>query len=310
MRLKIGTSLLALLFSVQLVNAQNLVLNDGFENYITCPSFGQFGNSWVNDWYKPGWGSSDYYHFNCPGIVPSPGSLPKTGNAEAGIILFNYGTEYREYITATLSQPLVAGKNYYVEFYLALNPGYIQAIKEAGAYMSDSVPGPYLNALSIPLVPQVKNNGGFISYGWNKISGNFTASGGEKYMTIGNFNNDSNTTTSMVGNIGSYGSYYFVDDVYLGATDSVPQAIDEDLDSHFFISPNPVSSNGPLYINQDKNVPFIFDLYNQFGCQISRQVGTESKLKICLNDLPPGFYYYKITGKRNGCKNGKLLLVR
>ncbi|MBL0340716.1 MAG: hypothetical protein IPP71_07240 [Bacteroidetes bacterium] len=53
------------------VKSQNLVLNPGFDSYITCPGFGQFSNVYINDWNKPTIGSSDYYHFNCAGIQPS-----------------------------------------------------------------------------------------------------------------------------------------------------------------------------------------------------------------------------------------------
>ena len=98
--------LLILCFAVVSASAQNLVLNPGLENYITCPGFGQFNNTYINDWDKPTYGSTDYYNYNCPGILPTQQAPRGGGNAYAGIICYNYGTEYREYMTGMLSSAL------------------------------------------------------------------------------------------------------------------------------------------------------------------------------------------------------------
>ncbi|MBL0340715.1 MAG: hypothetical protein IPP71_07235 [Bacteroidetes bacterium] len=141
--------------------------------------------------------------------------VPRSGEGYAGIYSYNYGTEYREYITGTLSSPLVAGLTYNVEFYVSLNDGYIQAIVEMGAYLSPIPPGPFSNALHINVIPQIENNTGPLQDTsiWKKVSGQIVAQGGEQYITIGNFHNDTTTTISQPGTIGSYGAYYFIDDV-------------------------------------------------------------------------------------------------
>ncbi|HKR07096.1 MAG TPA: hypothetical protein VJY62_20835, partial [Bacteroidia bacterium] len=193
--------------------AQNLVINPGLENYIICPGFGQFDSIYINDWCKPTYGSTDYYHNNCPGIQPAS-QIPHGGDAYFGVIAYNYGTEYREYATGELSVPLTAGVQYTVEFNVSLNDGYIQAINEMGAYLSPMLPGPYPNSLHIPVTPQIQNSGILGSTSsWMLVTGTFIAAGGERFITIGNFNDDLNTTITMVGNTGSFGAYYFVDDV-------------------------------------------------------------------------------------------------
>ena len=201
--------------------AQNLVSNPGFETYLTCPAFGQFSSVFIQNWNKPTVGSSDYYHYNCPGIVPVQ-QAPRTGSAYAGIIAYNYGTEYREYITGTLQTPLTAGQVYDVDFYVSLNDGYIQAVEELGAYISVAAPGPFSNALHLNLIPQIENNNGTITdtSGWKHIYGQFVAAGGEQYITIGNFHDDAGTTITQPGTTGSYGAYYFVDDVSVVRSDS------------------------------------------------------------------------------------------
>jgi hypothetical protein len=303
--------LLALLIlSTELLFSQNLVLNPGLENYIACPGFGQFGPAWVNDWYKPSAGSSDYYHYNCPSVAPPANASPRTGNGEGGIILYNFGTEYREYVTATLSQPLTAGKIYYVEFYLSLNPGYIQAIKEAGAYLSDSVPGFFPNALSINVVPQINYAGGFLTYGWTKISGHMTAAGGESYITIGNFMNDSNTTVSTVGAIGSYGSYYFIDDVWVSGADSTSTGIVSAAPLTFHAIPTLVNRNVP--VNMD---PAMHDfnnvtvtVYNSSGAISSAYDLKENGFTLHFDKLSPGIYFYRMQTQKAILSTGKFIL--
>lgn len=223
--------------------SQNLALNPGFENYISCPAFGQFGLTWINNWTKPNIASTDYYHTNCPGINPTQ-QTPHGGNAYCGIIAYNYGTEYREYATGEFSQALTAGVKYKVEFYVSLNDGYIQAINEIGAYFSPSVPGPYTNSLHIPVIPQIQNGTLLGSTtAWMQVSGFFTAAGGEQYITIGNFNSDTATTITQVGNVGSFGAYYFVDDV---SVEVVVEGIDEM--NNISLEVYPVPSAGEFFI--------------------------------------------------------------
>lgn len=208
-------------FGSLISNAQNLVSNPGFETYLTCPAFGQFSNIFIQDWNKPTVGSSDYYHYNCPGIVPVQ-QVPRSGSAYAGIIAYNYGTEYREYITGTLQTPLTAGSVYDVDFYVSLNDGFIQAVQELGAYISVAAPGPFSNALHLNVIPQIENTNGTISdtSGWKHIYGQFVASGGEQFITIGNFHDDAGTTITQPGTTGSFGAYYFIDDVSVIRSDS------------------------------------------------------------------------------------------
>ncbi len=299
-----------LLMAVTWAGAQNLVLNNSLENYTTCPGFGQFGPAWINDWTKPSWGSSDYYHVNCPAIPPPlPG--PHSGNGEAGIILYNYGTEYREYITGTFSQSLVAGQQYLVEFYLCLNNGYIQAVQEAGAYISDSVPGPFSNSLSIPVIPQVKNNNGILSYGWQKVSGYITATGGENHITIGNFNTDSNTTIQQVGTSGSYGAYYFVDDVYVGLSDSATAAPDiRSRGNRTVLFPCPAFGGEILYLHHPFPTPVELNWFDALGHEAgSVSLGAGQK-EIYRYPEQEGLYSCQILSADKAPLYGRLIILK
>lgn len=274
--------------------AQNLVLNPSLENYITCPGFGQFSNTYINDWGKPSFGSTDYYRVGCPGIIPTQ-QVPHTGIAYAGIIGYNFGAEYREYMTGTLSAPLIPGATYYCEFYVSLNDGYIQAIKEIGAYFSVTPPGPYGNSLHIPVQPQVVNTTILLddTSMWMRVSGYFLASGGEEYITIGNFFNDSNTTIMQVGNVGSYGSYYFVDDVWVSLSEGT--GINEYKSDEIFMYPNPASGHLEITIPAEvrKSITnYSIEIFNSTGELVfidDRELSNNTKLQI--HDLPCGVYF-------------------
>jgi len=270
-------------------DAQNKVMNPGLDSYITCPGFGQFNNTFIDDWDKPSYGSTDYYNYNCPGIIPGQ-QVPRSGNGYAGIIGYNYGQEYREYMTGTLNAPLNPGVHY-CEFYVSLNDGYIQAIKELGAYFSSTPPGPYFNTLHIPVTPQIENTVTLLddTSGWMKISGYFYATGGEQYITIGNFNDDNNTTIMQVGNVGSFGSYYFVDDVWVSPSED--NSIYENTFEDIIIFPNPVTYRLNILSTVFKD-EMIVNLYDIFGKKISSENYFPSGNKISVNvaELNQGVY--------------------
>jgi OOP family OmpA-OmpF porin len=283
-------------FCIRQSSSQNLVLNPSLENYIICPGFGQFSNTYINNWSKPSYGSTDYYHTACPGIYPAS-QAPHTGNAYFGIIAYNYGTEYREYATGELSAPLVSGTQYVVSFYVSLNDGYIQAVQEMGAYLSPAAPGPFANSLHIAVTPQIENNTGILGDTalWTLVSGTFTAAGGEQYITIGNFHDDLTTTIAMVGSIGSFGTYYFVDDVSIT---EVPEGIAE-LDGGT-VSVYPSVSNG-IYTLEIKNADaknLLFEITDLSGKKmITENVEMSSgnfEKKVDLSSFGNGIYFLRL----------------
>ncbi|MFN8714737.1 MAG: T9SS type A sorting domain-containing protein [Bacteroidota bacterium] len=128
------------------------------------------------------------------------------------------GTNYREYIQARVAQPLLAGK-YRVSFYVSLANSSKRATGNMGAYISTIRPlqstttwGPLNN-----LTPQIVYSS-IISdtTNWVLVTDTFTASGGEMFITIGNFDRDNvqprqNVQSAM--NTQSNFAYYFIDDL-------------------------------------------------------------------------------------------------
>jgi gliding motility-associated-like protein len=198
---------------------QNLVPNPGFEDYNACPggisaidySPGYTSFTWVKGWVNPVKNSSPDYMNRC--AAPNTGvripectfgyQWPRTGDAYAGIVVWegHYSgstltTDFREYLQCKLLQPMVAGQRYCIVFYVSptiniVAPFNFKAIDEIGVNFSGVQPtavSGYNLSLSYSMV-SAKNQFLTDTGSWIKISGDYIASGGEEWMTIGSFNN-------------------------------------------------------------------------------------------------------------------------
>jgi len=297
----------AIIFTMGTGTAQNLVLNPGLDNYTTCPAFGQFSSVYIPDWDKPSWGSTDYYNYNCPGIQPL-NQFPHSGEGYAGIIAYNFGTEYREYMTGTLSAPLVAGTTYDVEFYVSLHDGYIQAIEELGAYLSATPPGPFANALHISVVPQVENLTGALddNLNWVKVFGSFVATGGEQYITIGNFHDDAGTTITQPGSSGSFGAYYFIDDVSVIEMNATGVVQNSAPGANLIYA-----GNGSIYITGlALNEIYSLTLLDVNGRKILENYNITRGDHVTAGKLPSGIYFFRLNDKNGLTVSGKFFMHR
>jgi hypothetical protein len=141
-----------------------------------------------------------------------------SGHGYGGFARYTSGN-IAEYLSVELVSPLQAGKKYCISFFV--NPGnYTYYIIDAiGAYISiDSLHIANYNIL--PFAPQIENPSGNIisdTVNWTEISGEYIAAGGEQYINIGSFGDDSlmhiayNDTIHPPG----FWPYYFLDDVYV-----------------------------------------------------------------------------------------------
>ena len=210
------------------VKAQNIVPNWSFEDTVHCPTnVAQITNSQF--WYSPTANTPDYYN-GCSFVVNVPyyGSgfqYAKDGQAYAGI--FCYDTVWkndREYVQVALKETLIKDRIYCAGFWVNLAEFVQYAVDKIGMFISAnpislSVPS------FLPYIPQIESPSGVFltdTLNWVLISGSFQAQGGEKYLTIGNFRDDTNTGHSVFN--GHYGfgpiSYYIIDAVFLYECDS------------------------------------------------------------------------------------------
>ncbi|MBK6985661.1 MAG: T9SS type A sorting domain-containing protein [Bacteroidetes bacterium] len=202
------------------LSAQNLVPNGSFENISSCGTQATLAVNWSNPTQA---GTPDLYNICAPNRVPSHTiggggfQIPKTGVSYVG--MFGYSNPIanaREYIQTQLTTALTANALYFVKFYTVLSNFSKYAINNTGMYFSNNntyqTGGTYL----LNYIPQIKlfNNAVITdSLNWIEVSGVYTASGGENFLIIGNFNADLTTDTVSV-NYGTYqGAYYYIDDV-------------------------------------------------------------------------------------------------
>lgn len=221
----------------------NLIPNPGFENYDQCPigvaNMPYNTTLTVQDWFSPTLASPDYFHScntnNTAGVPVNTYSYQpaRNGNGYAGLMLMRKGNnanEWHEYVETPLLEPLVAGQYYCFTYYLnaafiyennftldSVSSLYTDAI---GVYVSknkllDSITG------AIPVTPQwVNTPGNFITdtAGWVKLTGVYLATGGEKWLTIGNFSSDA-ATAYIEADPGApanlFFAYVYIDDVSL-----------------------------------------------------------------------------------------------
>jgi gliding motility-associated-like protein len=191
-------------FFSQSIAGQNLVPNPGFEEYLRCPTQEADFNGFVRFWATF---FSDPDYFNLCGYYPSwieERADPFEGKAVAGARLYNNSERFsnvnREYIHTSLIEPLKPGQLYHGQYYF--NPmSYGYNIDSYGMYFS-AWPLNDTPASGILLAePQVENQNGLILDfdTWQRVSGCFTAQGGERYIAIGNFRADEETDTLSPG---------------------------------------------------------------------------------------------------------------
>lgn len=231
-------TLLLTLSIARLAQAQNLVQNPSFETYPQCPTARNDGRLPFN-WVQATLGTADYFNScvaNGTGLPDVPTNFigtqsAHTGNAYIGVYMNIEATGqyagYREYMQSLLSTNLIAGKTYQFEMYVSLADESQFAANNLGVHLSATqITSTNSNVLNY--TPQItftgyvtdKNN-------WTKISANYVATGGERYITIGCFSANNNTHLQSVagGNGGGWNkmSYYYIDDVSL-----IPDCTDYD----------------------------------------------------------------------------------
>ncbi len=299
----------------------NLVPNGSFETYTNCPT--NYSQLPVPPWYSGTAGTPDYYN-SCAGSGNGTIGVPQnsfgyqnasTGNAYVGIYTFAvWGTdtiEAKEYLQIQLTDTLIAQKTYCVSFFVNLTnpsplffPNNWFAITEIGMLISnDSV---YLNgALTLPYIPQIQSPAGLYlndTTNWTEISGQYIAQGGEKYITIGNFNLHSDTMRILTYNTPSLSSYYFIDNVSI--VDCTNEGITNNNEIKINLFPNPIFDK--LNIQANNYEPTEIILYDLSSRKLLQQAFTNTAT-INTEKLAKGMYLYEVRNRNGIIKNGKVI---
>lgn len=235
------------------IHAQELVPNGGFEEMLQCPDFqGQLDRTAF--WFDPGPATPDYFHA-CAGNgwFSTPQSLhgfqePFEGQARAGeFIWIGYaaGAEQREYMEVELLEPLVKDRCYQLRLRVNLADFSGCTTDAFGArFYADSVLLPNLFPPGDP--PHIALPAGtFLDRDeWTLFEGEYIASGGERFLMLGNFLFDAQTTTlPLTGGPANTGTWVYV---FIDAVSLTPCGAMSSAESSSTGAPRPVISDGAL----------------------------------------------------------------
>ncbi|MCO6500550.1 MAG: T9SS type A sorting domain-containing protein, partial [Vicingus serpentipes] len=214
--------------------------------------------------------------------------------------------DQREYLQVSLKDSLIANSKYYVSLYVALTKSSKYAIDSLGIYFSnDSVISASLEYLS--LSPQVSSGSNFVTdTSWQKISDTLIANGGEKYLIIGNFSSDNQTSVIDVG--GSLGGgYYFIDDVSVTLIDSIVGIAEKRNENTTIIYPNPTKGAITMSLSKAPHEASALIIYNVLGEQVENIPIRGINTQLILQQ-PAGVYFYHFKIKQEVVSSGKLII--
>lgn len=229
---------------------QNLVPNGSFESVGKSPKkLGSIESA--TGWVSPTGVRADLFSGSKIQDIAVPLNLygsedPKDGSNYAGIVGYSFGDKMpRSYVMSKLEAPLKKGMRYCVKFNISLAEGSKYACNNIGAILAKKETGTdsKVSIIADPSLLHFNNDHKIMSarYNWTEICGLFVADGGEKYITIGNFNSNEETKNTRmkkdpsvkVGQI--VAAYYYIDDVsvvLLGEDESCECQADEGGDEY------------------------------------------------------------------------------
>jgi hypothetical protein len=256
-----------LLWLTPTIYAQNLVPNYSIET-ANCPtSYNGFPiglESMIPDWYSVTCTSPDAFT-SCSNNAWTqvPNNLFGNQTARTGTNYLGFGMYggWYDYVGAKLNCPLIAGNSYHVSFWLSRCDNARYAADEIGLYLSSNntkMTCGFGNTV-LSYTPQIKNTSGIYltdQTGWTEVSGNYIATGGEEYITIGYFKawnvadfSDGGAGYSMPRSV------YYLDDISITGVGNCPLSINEDIQNEDQL--NTVSEKiRYLYVFEEKALLF------------------------------------------------------
>ncbi len=294
MKCKIAIPLFFIICFFKANGQTNLVPNNSFENFSQCPVMAMELDKAI-PWFQPNKafgsvfiGSTDYFN-SCSVVVGVPSNsfgyqYASTGFAYAGfgayIAITNW--DQREYLETKLYDSLIQGKQYEVSFNLSLAEISDFAISTIGVYLSDdTLLYSDLNQFNIPVTPQIESDSTIMladTIDWMQVKKTYTAQGGERFITIGNFRNNANTPYVQIKDTTTLGAYYYIDDISVICLDCIEQPI---ATTSLFIpnafSPNGDGANDRLRVLGNAN-KIEFKVFDRWGEMVYSYTGGEMPL--------------------------------
>ncbi len=287
-------------------SAQNLVPNPSFEDTISCPirPNGTTVNGFTcQNWYSAS-GNTWYFNGCAPHVITQNRNVPnnfpdygwqyaRTGVAYIGLQTYNEAS--RNFPQVELTDTLITQHKYCVEFYVNSLNNVKSASNNMGVYFSD-LPIQYPNPPDfIGLIPQILDTTIITdTVNWIKITGEFIATGGEQYITIGNFFPDSTTDTLNINNNAGYvGTGYYIDDVSVWDCTGSGIGINEMKDENGIgVYPNP--NEGVFEVMSTKYKMKRVAVYNVIGEKVYSKELKDINSTIINIDVGAGVYFLEV----------------
>lgn len=205
---------------------KNLVLNPSFEEdngKFRC-YFYPNGSFPITNWISGSEGSIDAFTTKLSTkCIMNPlndsfaGQKPRTGQNFVGFSnVYTEKIDYREYVRGTLSEPLIVGSRYKIEFYVCLSDFSNTASNNIGLVFINNKEKIFANVDPIPLKPDVNYSGKPITEKdkWTLLSFDFIATKPNlDAFLIGNFFSTNETNFQILSESKPVETYLLLDDV-------------------------------------------------------------------------------------------------
>jgi len=310
--LKRFTYLLLILIGSFSVNGQNLILNPSFED----TSSNKPGVLRTAHWGFSTTSTPDFIHEQKISPWSAPLNYngfqnPNDGGGYYGLFGYSkYLSEGREYLQGKLKTVLIKDSTYCFRMYISLSDSSQYAIKNnMGVFFTQKrLLLTYLHHKRIDTIPHIE----FIDsthlsdkVNWHQYDGRYTATGGERFLSIGVFTPDSLLDTiSVSGGIDPVYdiTYYYIDNLFLGHCDSLPVGsgavgLNEipRKEKGILLYPNPVRQFFTL--ETQATALSDFQLFNVMGQQFPLQAEKAANgFRFDAQHLPKGLYILQLGG--------------
>jgi len=311
----------------------NLVYNGDFEIYDTCPTNVSIVPPVLDPqiehclgWKSAAWGSSDF--FNSCQVFPNPVAVPKNtagyqwpqngeGYCGFGLYLISQSTSghYREYIQGNLTQTFEEGKTYKFGTYISKAHGELSISKLGVSFSSTAITQndwkPFNN---VPYT--VLTNGGFLNdtANWVLLEAEYIATGGEKYITIGNFSDSLSTDTFRVVpyDVDTHDDacYYYIDGFYASEKEELI------IENNWIFTPNGDGINDLLYFKLENKTNISFTIFNRWGVKVfetkKSEISWDGRTTAGI-ETSDGVYYFVLSfqqGTKEKTIKGFMQLMR
>lgn len=147
-----------------------------------------------------------------------------------------------------------------------------------------------------------------------EISGIYTALGGERFITIGNFKDDANTDTlHLIENGLDPQGYYYIDDVsVINCNDTLSSVNEIEKQYDFNLYPNPNNGSFTVEYAIEENDQADLCIYSVEGRKIAcyKLNANDKKILIQENLFSNGMYFYQIHLNGKIAMQDKLIIIR